>query len=176
MDQLNIKKAKADEFEQVVRFYHSVIDALQDAEYNLGWIKDVYPSRDLLKSTVEKGELYLGEIDGETVSAMIVNGEFNDGYKDVKWGTELDSSELLVIHALTSHPDHSGKGIATKMVQKAIELGKSTNAKAIRLDVLSGNYPAERLYRKLGFKYVDTVPMFYENTGLTDFLLFEYTL
>ena len=62
------------------------------------------------------------------------------------------------------------------MVQKAIELGKSAKAKAIRLDVLSGNYPAERLYRKLGFKYVDTVQMFYENSGLTDFLLFEYTL
>lgn len=176
MNRLNIRKAKTEEFEEVVDFYHSVIDALQGAEYNLGWIKDVYPSRELLKGAVENGELYLGEIDGKTVSAMIVNSEFNDGYKDVKWETELGSNELLVIHALTSHPDHSGKGIATKMVQKAIELGKSAKAKAIRLDVLSGNYPAERLYRKLGFKYVDTVRMFYENTGLTDFLLFEYTL
>ena len=45
--------------------------------------------------------------------------------------------------------------------------------KAIRLDVLKGNAPAERLYTSLGFVYVDTLKLFYEDTGRVDFELYE---
>lgn len=36
--------------------------------------------------------------------------------------------------------------------------------------------PAERLYPGLGFSYVDTIQMYYEDTGWTEFLLYEYPL
>ncbi len=176
MDNLKIRKAHADEFDKVLTFYFSVIDALEGAEYNLGWVKEVYPSRTLLKNSIEKGELYVGELDKSFVSAMIVNRETNDGYKDAKWETDASDSEVLVIHALTTHPDYAGNGFATKMLEKAITLGRESSYVAIRLDVLKGNFPAERLYRKIGFKYVTTVQLYYENTGLTDFLLYEYKL
>ncbi len=48
--------------------------------------------------------------------------------------------------------------------------------KAIRLDVLKGNLPAEKLYSGLGFRYLHTLNMFYEDTGWTDYELYEYTL
>ena len=46
--------------------------------------------------------------------------------------------------------------------------------KAVRLDVLKGNVPAERLYKGMGFHYVSTVKLFYEDTGRVDFELYEY--
>ncbi|HJC20253.1 MAG TPA: hypothetical protein H9707_00620 [Candidatus Butyricicoccus avicola] len=46
----------------------------------------------------------------------------------------------------------------------------------MRLDVLAGNIPAERLYVGQGFRYVDTVEMFYADTGRTAFRLYEYAL
>ena len=62
------------------------------------------------------------------------------------------------------------------MVRKAIELARETGMKAIRLDVLENNYPAENLYIGFGFQYRDTLKMYYEDTGWTNFKLFEYVI
>ncbi len=42
--------------------------------------------------------------------------------------------------------------------------------------VLGGNIPAERTYTKMGFKYLKTLSMFYEDTGWTDYMVFELIL
>ena len=46
----------------------------------------------------------------------------------------------------------------------------------IRLDVLKGNLIAEKMYPEMGFKYVMTLPVFYEDIGLKDFELYECPL
>jgi len=42
--------------------------------------------------------------------------------------------------------------------------------------VLKGNVPAERLYESSGFQYVDTLQLYYEDTGRVDFELYEFTI
>ena len=72
--------------------------------------------------------------------------------------------------------DRSGKGYAKELVRYALNLGRETGMKAVRLDVLEGNVPAERLYSGLGFSCVGMVPMFYEDTGWKNFKAYEYVL
>ena len=48
--------------------------------------------------------------------------------------------------------------------------------KSIRLDVLKGNVPAEKLYSRMGFKYPCTLSMYYEDVGLTDYKIYELSL
>ncbi len=62
------------------------------------------------------------------------------------------------------------------MVKKAMDIARDNQQKAIRLDVLGGNVPAERLYTQMGFQYMDTLQMYYEDTGWTDYELYEYVL
>lgn len=62
------------------------------------------------------------------------------------------------------------------MVQKVINLAKEAKMQAIRLDVLEGNLPAESVYVKAGFSYVDTIRMYYEDTGWTNFKVYEYLI
>ena len=62
------------------------------------------------------------------------------------------------------------------MVQFAIDAARENGQKVIRLDVLKGNVPAEKLYAERGFKYLHTLPMFYEDTGWTDYELYELRL
>ena len=107
---------------------------------------------------------------------MVLNHRYNEGYKKFQWRTQANDSEVLVIHALGVHPDFSGKGYAKEMVNKAIEVAMEASMKAIRLDVLGGNVPAEKLYTGIGFKYMDTLQMYYEDTGWTDYKLYEYVL
>ena len=104
------------------------------------------------------------------------DAEYNEGYKNIQWSVDVADAELLVIHVLCVHPTFSGKGIAKQMVQKVLETAIRNDIKTIRLDVFNGNLPAEKAYTKMGFKYIDTIQMYYEDTGWTDFKVFEYIL
>ena len=82
----------------------------------------------------------------------------------------------MVIHMLGVHGDFAGRGLAKEMVRFALELAKAAGMKAVRLDVLKGNVPAEKLYEGEGFKLVDTAKLFYEDTGRVDFKMYEYEI
>ena len=107
---------------------------------------------------------------------MVLSHDSNDGYQEFRWPTEATQDEVTVIHALGVHPDRIGQGYGKKMVRFAIDLASENDQKAIRLDVLKGNTAAERLYTGMGFRYLHTLKMFYEDTGWTDFELYEYVL
>lgn len=176
MKPIDIRRADRNSYDEVRRFYHSLIDSLNPEQRYVGWKKDIYPSPVFLRSSIENGDLYLCR-DGERIAgAMVLNHEYNESYKNYSWRTAADDSEILVIHALGVHPDFQGKGYAKAMVQKAISIAGETAMKAIRLDVLDGNLPAEHLYQGFGFQHLTTMPMYYEDTGWTSFKLFEYVL
>ena len=60
--------------------------------------------------------------------------------------------------------------------ERVIRVEQKTDSAHHRLDVLEGNLPAEKSYVKVGFEYVGTVPMFYEDTGWTNYKAFEYAV
>ena len=171
---LKIRTADRNDYVRVRDFYDSLIDAMEDAEYKPGWEKDVYPSQEFLIHSIENNHLYIGEINENIAACMAVNHEYNDGYQKISWSVKAKDSELFVIHALGVHPEYSGEGIAKQMVRKVIKTAHEQKIKAIRLDVLAGNIPAERVYTQMGFAYRGTAAMFYEDTGWTDYRLFEY--
>ena len=37
------------------------IEEMQEAEYKPGWKKELYPTMEMLREALEKGELYIGE-------------------------------------------------------------------------------------------------------------------
>lgn len=171
---LKIRLANNDDYSNVRDFYYSLIDAMKDAEYKPGWERDIYPTQDFLIKSIKNNELYIGKIDGCIVTCMVLNHEYNDGYNDIQWSIQAKDLEIFVIHALGVDPAFSGNGIAKQMVQRVMEMAQKNNIKTIRLDVLGGNIPAEKAYTKMGFTYLDTIQMFYEDTGWTDYKLFEY--
>lgn len=173
---LQIRTAEIADFNNINNFYYSLIDALENAKYSPQWKKDIYPDQEYLLDSIRKNELYIGETDGHIASCMVVDHNYNDGYKKVQWSVEADASEIFVIHILGVLPEYSGKGIATQMVRKIIEIARENNIKTIRLDVLDGNLPAEITYTKIGFRLIDTIQMFYDDTGWISCKMFEYVI
>lgn len=173
---MDIVKATENRYDEVRNFYHSLIDGMKESTYNIGWKKDVYPSPEFLQNSITDGELYIGTEDDTIIASMVLNHRCNDGYKKLNWQTAAAKDEITVIHALGVHPDYCGKGYAKEMVKKAFEIADADNQKAIRLDVLKGNLPAKKLYTEMGFKHMYTLQMYYEDTGLTDYKLYEYVL
>ena len=173
---LQIRKAEESEFLKLRAFYNEMVDLMQDWQYKPGWKKDIYPSNEDLKIALAAGNLYIGEWDGILASAMIVNHEGNPSYEGVQWNVDANEEEVLVLHALGTHPAFAHRGIGTNMVKELLMIAQRQHCKAVRLDVLQGNLPAEKLYQKLGFQYIVTKQMYYDDTGWTDFLLYEYEL
>lgn len=171
-----IRIAEEQDYPRVREFYYDLIDAMADSEFKPGWEKDVYPTQEFLVQSIENGELYLAETAEGLAACMVVNHAYNDGYRDIRWAVDAADEELCVIHALGVHPRFAGQGIAKQLVARVIGDARRQGLKAIRLDVLEGNLPAERAYTRMGFAYRGTLKMFYEDTGWTAFRLFEYLL
>jgi ribosomal protein S18 acetylase RimI-like enzyme len=166
--------AGENDYEAVRDFYYELIDEMKDAKFKPGWEKDVYPTQEFLLESIRTKELFYTPDPSNIQACMIVNHRYNEGYKDVKWSVEASEEELLVIHALGVLPRYSGRGIAKQLVQEVIHQAELQNIKTIRLDILDGNIPAEKAYTKAGFQYVTTLRLYYEDTGWTNFKLFEY--
>lgn len=171
-----ISKAFPEEYDSVRLFYHSLIDAMEGTTYHPKWQKDIYPAPESLRLAVEAGELYIGWVDGRMAAAMVLNQKCNPEYEEAAWPTPLNRAEFMVIHMLGVHRDFERQGLAKEMVRFAISTAKNRGMKAIRLDVLKGNVPAERLYPALGFNLVDTIQLIYDDTGRADFKLYELML
>lgn len=173
---MNTRKAEIGDYNLVRSLYWNIIDNMQNSEFRPGWEKGVYPTDDFICLSIKNQELYLLEDDELPVGCMIMNHEVTDGYEKIKWAVEAAKEEVAVIHALGVLPSIQRKGYAAFLVQEAIRIAKERDQKAIRLDVLGGNLPAQRLYEKAGFNYMGTLQLFYEDTGLTDFLMYELVL
>ena len=164
------------EHDEIVKFYSELIDSIQNSEFKPEWKMGVYPTEQFLQNAIKEQTLYLAHSGNCLVGVMILNHEYAPEYENVKWQTDANQDEIIVIHALGVSAAHQGKGIAKQMVSNAIEMCKNSAMKSIRLDVLKKNLPAAKLYLSMGFQYIDSIMMYYEDTGLTDFLLYELVL
>ena len=130
----------------------------------------------MIQSAITNGEMYIASIDDSIVSAMVVNHKCEDGYSSVRWGVQADANCVASLHLLGVAPSMQRRGIATEMVAYAITTCRDSGMKALRLDVIYDNVPAQKLYSGMGFTHIETVKLFYEDTGLMDFMLYELPL
>ena len=65
------------------------------------------------------------------------------------------------------------KGIGKRVVKEILNYAKTEGKKAVRLDILGTNTTAEKLYTGWGFQFVQAKIMFYEDTGWTEYKMYE---
>ena len=171
-----IRLAKAEESENIVSFYHKLIDDITPTEYYPKWKKGIYPDDEYIRSSVRKGEMYIALSGENQIGAMVINHHTTDGYATAKWNVSAGEKDVSIIHILCVSPEYSRLGIGKKMVKAAIDICRKNGQKAVRLDVLRENLPAQKLYRSMGFVFIERIKLFYEVTGLCDFDLYEYAL
>ena len=176
---MSFQKATITDFRIIQKFYWDVIDNIHRNNINnenLGWEKGIYPFDDFIQSSLIKGELYTLTEKDTLLACVILNSEHNEGYNNCAWSITCDSDAVLTPHALAVNPKLQGKGIGKVVVENILNIARAEHKKAVRLDVLGACKPAERLYISCGFKFVEVKEMYYEDTGWTDFKMFEFNL
>ena len=173
--ELIIRKSGPEELEDLVAFYRRIIDQLHKRNSVVKWSMEVYPTRQDIASALKAGEMHAGTLEGRIVCAFRLGGN-DETYDRFDWPTAVPPGEVSVIHLLAVDDDFAGRGFAARLVAYSADLCRKAGKKVIRLDVLKGNTPAEKLYLKCGFSFVTEQKIFYEDTGLMDFRMFELVL
>ena len=173
---MRIRPAVPEDLESVLILYDGIIDTFQAQTGTQAWKKGAYPAQADFRRAIQAGSLYLGELEGALAGGMILTQGTDASYGDPPWRVQAADGETAVIHTLGVSPRFAGRGLALELIRGAVDLAREKSWKALRLDVLEANIPARRLYERAGFVYIETKKIWYETTGLANFLLYEYAV
>ena len=168
---------QAYDLEIVKEHYINVIENTPEIDKTARWVYGKHPTDEGLRSYVENGEMYLLMDDQDTVAGMvaIVMHQGLD-YEDIPWAEKLENDQVATFHLLAVCPEYQGRALGNTILELAGELAKQQGKRAMRLDVLESNLPAQRMYEKAGYVYRGKQRWYAENTGWTNFLLYEKSL
>ena len=168
-----MKLIQTKDFETVKKKYIEIIENTPEIEKHARWVYGKHPHDELLRSYIENGEMYL-LMDGESIAGVTALTLYQgEDYHPVRWAEDLADDRVAVLHILAACPEYRGKGAGRKIVEEALRIAGENGKKALRLDTLKSNLPAQRMYGKLGFSYRGEQYLYAENTGWTDFLYYE---
>ena len=173
---MNFRRAKETDFDRITAFYRYAIEHTPGMAENVRWVYGQHPTDAMILGYLSQGAMVLLEDEHSIIGAMAVTMSQGEDYHATRWGVDAADDEVAVVHILCVHPDYQKQGLGKKLVQESILLARSAQKKAVRLDALSSNTPAHRMYQALGFIYRGKQHLYADNTGWTDFLFFEYLL
>ena len=171
-----MKLVKAHDLETVKRHYINVIENTPEIEKCARWVYGKHPTDEALRSYIENGEMHLLTDQGNIAGMVAIVMSQGQDYETVSWAENLENNEVATLHLLAVCPEYRGRSLGNTILELACEQAKQQGKKAMRLDVLESNLPAQRMYEKAGFVYRGKQHWYAENTGWTDFLLYEKPL
>ena len=163
----------ADNFKVVKSKYIDVIENTPDIGKHAHWIYGKHPTDESLKAYIDCGEMFV-LTDGEEIAGMAAVAMCQgDDYSAISWKDNLPNNQVATVHLLAVCPDHRGKSLGIKILEEAMGVAVRNGKKALRLDVLKLNLPAQKMFEKAGFIYRGEQRIYAENTGMMDFLYYE---
>ena len=174
---MELFQAGEQDFLRLQEFYKNLIAKTPDMRQFCPWEYGVYPTDALLREHIHNGDLYYMERNGAILSALVLLPYQEENYAwENPWGAALEDDQVATVHMMGVNPGLQGQGIAHRSVEAAIQKAREMGKKAVRLDALSCNLPAQKLYRSMGFAEVGTARWQSANLGWTDFVLYELFL
>ena len=169
-----IRQCRKDEIEKTAGFYISVVEKMIQTKTNYPKWRSDYPDRQSVKTSFESGSQYICVVDGNIAGAFVLNDDPNGAYENGDWKVMLERGQYKVIHTLAVDPGLRRSGIAAEIVRFCLETSEKNGYRGVRVDVVPGNYPAERLYKKLGFTFAGEKDLCRGIADIPLFRLFEY--
>ena len=176
MKNLRLKKVSIKDLDQIRALYWRLLDSSPKYGEILQWKKNIYPNEDDWNKYIVKGEMYLILKDRDAIGAVAVTNAQSKEYRKIYWKVNADDQEVGVVHLLMILPEYQGDGAATAALDEIIKLAAGKKKRAVRLDAIGTNVPAQKLYEKYGFVNCGTAQEYYESTGKTEFVFYEYAL
>lgn len=136
----------------------AIMEIVYDAQQSLGsrginqW-QNGYPNREAIISDINKGVGVVAK-QGETIAAyaaIVVNGE--PEYKNLVGGQWLSDDDYIVVHRICVRNDFVRKGLASAVMQYAIDFAKVKGIHSFKIDTHIENQYMLNMLNKFGFTY-----------------------
>jgi ribosomal protein S18 acetylase RimI-like enzyme len=128
---------------------------LMRAEGNLQW-DDSYPNAEVFGQDIERGQLWVAEVDGRIAGVVAITGDPEPDYIQADW----DHSEpALVVHRLAVDPEFRGAGVARALMQRAEQVAQTQDVFAIRVDTNIENQATQQLFPRLGYRFAGEISL-----------------
>ncbi len=131
-----------------------------------------YPSIEGFEKDLINNELFVLEVNGEIIGAIVISTRKDAVYKPIEWVTEDAINGYL--HRLCVHPNHQGQGYARILLDFAENHLKELGAISVRLDTFSKNLRNNKLYEARG--YVRLGDVYFEEKSPFPFHCYEKLL
>ena len=162
---MDIRNAYEKDFSELLSFYNRMCKVLGEKDFLPEGDKGGFPSEEMIQEAIAIKTQFVGIEDGKIVAAYIIDHNCDPAYHSVQWQINAKTDEVMVLHALRVLPEYSGRGYSKQLVRRAIQTSKEMGQKAIRLDCIEGNDIPQKMYRSLGFQYIDSVRITYPDIG-----------
>lgn len=174
---MEIKKCTVEEAAAVGAFYDEIVKFMDEHSVNYPkWIYKIFPSIDYALDAARAENLF-SCVDGEKIFAAFVLSENPEGdYSKGAWTKNLAAGEFLVLHAFAVAPKFWRQGLGKKIIEYCINFTAEKNYRALRLDIVPENFPAQKLYEACGFKFVGAADLGRTFSGIPQFCMYERNL
>nr|WP_299071828.1 GNAT family N-acetyltransferase [uncultured Allomuricauda sp.] len=131
-----------------------------------------YPKKEAFVNDVKCNELYVKELNGKIIGAIVISTHMDDEYIPIKWLTP--SGNNTYIHRVCIHPDYQGKGFAQEMMDFAEDCSRKNGFTSVRLDTFSQNKRNQRFYEQRGYQKLGDI--FFPKQSAHPFHCYELVL
>ena len=169
---MKLIKCEESHLPMVTDFYHQIVEYLETHINYPHWSSE-HPSDESIREAIRHGEQYVCIENGEAVGAVLLSENPDGDYDSGGWSRKLKQGEYLSVHVLGVKPDCFNSGVGSFIVDECISIAEKSGYKALRLDIVPDNTPAERLYKKKGFVYAGTIDLKRETAPIPLFDLYE---
>ncbi len=169
MNETIIRKATDADIDRIEEIYDRIHDYEEEGKQTIGWIRVVYPVRKTAEDSLERGDLFVMEDEGDIVATAIINQIQVPDYKYAKWRYEAEDDEVMVLHTLIVDPQNGKNGYGKAFVQFYEDYALENGCHELRMDTNARNQRARAMYAKLGYWEADIVPCVFN--GIPDVML-----
>jgi len=170
---MEIRIATVNDKENLGLFYEKEVDYLL-SHINYPFWDKFYPSKITVADNIDKGWQYLCIDAGKIIGAFVLNTDPQGDYGQGNWQINLKEGEYYVIHTFCTASECYKRGIGTYMIDFIKEKARREGKKGLRLDTVTSNIPAQKLYEKNGFSYVGSGDLARGLEFIPSFSLFEF--
>ncbi|CAH2213039.1 GNAT family N-acetyltransferase [Tepidibacter aestuarii] len=144
-----IRKAVLGDLNNIMEIIKETIEEMHSYN-NYQWDEN-YPQSKDFANDIEKGDLYVDDINGQVAGFICVNYVEPDEYNGLDWSFD---EKAMVIHRMAVNFNCRNKGIGISLMKFAEELAVANGVKYLKTDTYSLNTKMNSLFKKLDFKLI----------------------
>ncbi len=170
------RKADEKDISAIEKIYDHTHDAEEAGYTTTGWQRGVYPTARTAGDSLERGDMYVAEINGKVVATGIINKTQVDVYAGCDWKFKAPDDKICVLHTLAVDPDTRGMGLGQAFVKFYEDLARQQGCTVLRIDTNETNKRARKMYASLGYIESGIVPTVFNGIKGVNLVLLEKKL